>query len=48
MWAAQLWQTRNAPSGYSGYGDETTLYDALGARRAEILRLIGWRRPVAV
>lgn len=47
MWSAQLFQTRNAPSGYAGYGDETTLYDALGARRAEILRLIGWRRPVA-
>lgn len=47
MWAAQLFQTRNAPSGYAGYGDETTLYDALGARRAEILRLVGWRRPVA-
>jgi hypothetical protein len=47
MWAAQLYQSRNAPSGYAGYGDETTLYDALGARRAEIMRLIGWRRPVA-
>lgn len=46
MWAAQVYQTRNAPSGYAGYGDETTLYDALGARRAEILRLVGWRRPV--
>ena len=46
-WAAQMFQTRNAPSGYAGYGDETTLYDALGARRAEILRLVGWRRPVA-
>jgi len=45
-WAAQLYQTRNAPSGYAGYGDETTLYDALGARRAEIMRLLGWRRPV--
>ena len=44
-WAAQLFQTRNAPSGYAGYGDETSLYDALGARRAEILRLVGWRRP---
>lgn len=46
MWAGQLWQSRNAPSGYAGYGDETTLYDSLGARRAEILRLLGWRRPV--
>jgi len=23
------------------------MFDALGARRAEVLRLIGWRRPVA-
>jgi hypothetical protein len=43
--AAQFFQTRNAPSGYVGYGDETQLYDALGARRAEILRMVGWRRP---
>ena len=48
MWAALVYQTRNAPSGFAGYGDETTLYDSLGARRAEVMRLIGWRRPVAV
>jgi len=48
LWAAQMFQTRNAPSGYAGYGDEATLFDALGARRAEILRLVGWRRPVIV
>ena len=47
MWAGLLYQTRNAPSGFAGYGDETMLYDALGARRAEVMRLIGWRRPVA-
>ena len=47
MWAALVYQTRNAPSGFAGYGDETTLYDALGARRAEVMRLLGWRRPVA-
>ena len=46
MWAALVYQTRNAPSGYSGYGDDT-LFDSLGARRAEVMRLIGWRRPVA-
>lgn len=46
MWAAQVYQARNAPSGYAGYGDATTLYDALGPRRAEIMRLLGWRRPV--
>lgn len=45
MWAALVFQTRNAPSGFSGYGDETALLDTLGARRAEVMRLIGWRRP---
>lgn len=47
MWAGLLYQTRNAPSGFAGYGDETVLYDSLGARRAEVMRLLGWRRPVA-
>jgi len=47
-WAALMFQTRNAPSGFSGYGDDTMLLDALGANRAEIMRLIGWRRPEAV
>ncbi len=47
LWAAILYQSRSAPSGFAGYGDETQLYDVLGARRAEVLRLIGWRRPVA-
>jgi len=47
QWAALVYQARNAPSGFAGYGDETMLFDTLGARRAEILRLVGWRRPVA-
>jgi hypothetical protein len=47
MWAALVYQARNAPSGYAGYGDETALFDSLGARRSEILRMVGWRRPVA-
>src|SRR3954464_12145876 len=47
MWAALVYQARNAPSGFAGYGDETALYDTLGARRSEVMRLIGWRRPVA-
>ena len=47
LWAAILYQSRSAPSGFVGYGDETQLFDTLGARRAEVLRLIGWRRPVA-
>jgi hypothetical protein len=48
MWAGLIYQTRNAPSGFAGYGDETAVYDALGARRAEVMRLVGWRRPVAI
>ena len=48
MWAGILYQTRSAPSGFAGYGDETAIFDPLGARRAEVLRLIGWRRPRAV
>ena len=47
MWAALVFQSRNAPSGFAGYGDETMLFDSLGARRAEVMRLLGWRRPVA-
>lgn len=47
MWAALVYQARNAPSGYAGYGDETAMFDALGARRGEVMRLVGWRRPVA-
>lgn len=45
QWAALMYQARNAPSGYAGYGDETMMFDALGARRAEVMRLLGWRRP---
>jgi hypothetical protein len=48
MWAGILYQTRSAPSGFAGYGDETAIFDPLGARRAEVLRLIGWRRPRAI
>jgi hypothetical protein len=48
MWAALVYQSRNAPSGFAGYGDETVLFDSLGARRAEVMRLLGWRRPVAI
>lgn len=46
MWAALVYQTRNAPSGFAGYGDETMLFDALGARRAEVMRLLGFKRPL--
>jgi hypothetical protein len=45
-WAGLIFQTRAAPSGYDGYGDQTQLDEALGSQRAEIMRLIGWRRPV--
>jgi hypothetical protein len=47
VWAALFYQARNAPSGFAGYGDETTMFDSLGARRAEVMRMVGWRRPVA-
>jgi hypothetical protein len=47
IWAGLMFQTRNAPSGFSGYGDDTSMIDSLGARRAEVMRLVGWRRPVA-
>lgn len=45
MWAAVMYQQRSAPSGFDGYDAETALADA-GAKRGEILRLLGWRRPV--
>lgn len=45
MWASVIVQQRSAPSGYDGYDAETALADA-GAKRGEILRLLGWRRPV--
>jgi len=48
QWAALMYQARNAPSGFAGYGDETMLFDSLGARRAEVMRLLGWRRPAAL
>jgi hypothetical protein len=44
-WAVVLYQSGTAPAGFSGYDAETALMEA-GSRRAEILRLIGWRRPV--
>ena len=37
-WAGLMYQARNAPSGYAGYGDDTTLLNTLGANRAEIMR----------
>jgi hypothetical protein len=45
LWAAVVYQQRSAPSGFDGYDAETALADA-GSKRAEILRLLGWRRPV--
>jgi hypothetical protein len=47
-WAGLIFQARGAPSGFTGYDDASTMFDALGAQRAEIMRLIGWRRPVAL
>jgi hypothetical protein len=45
-WAAVLYQSRSAPSGFAGYDAETALAEA-GSRRAEIFRLLGWNRPVS-
>jgi hypothetical protein len=43
--AGLTYQSRNAPSGFSGYGDDTMLFDTLGAQRAEIMRQLRWRKP---
>lgn len=45
-WALVLYQSRSAPSGFAGYDAESALMEA-GSRRAEIMRLLGWRRPVS-
>lgn len=45
-WAALIYQARNSPAGFSGYDEQTAVYDSLGARRSDIMRRIGWRRPV--
>ena len=45
IWAAIVYQARSAPSGFTGYGDETWVIDSLGSRRSEVMRMIGWRRP---
>ena len=47
-WAGLMYQARNSPSGFTGFGDDTMIMDSLGAQRAEIMRLLGWRRPVAI
>lgn len=44
-WAGVMYQAKSAPAGFAGYDAETALAEA-GSRRAEILRLLGWRRPV--
>lgn len=46
MWAALIYQTRSAPVGFDGYDAESAFADA-GSKRAEIMRLLGWRRPVS-
>ena len=48
MWASILYQARSAGAGVSDFGDATAMFDPLGSRRAEIMRMIGWRRPLAV
>jgi hypothetical protein len=46
MWAALIYQQRSSPAGFDGFDAESAFVDA-GAKRAEIMRLIGWRRPVS-
>jgi hypothetical protein len=46
LWAAILYQQRAAPTGFAGYDEASAMFDSLGARRAEVMRLLGWRRPV--
>ncbi|MGI9116381.1 MAG: hypothetical protein ACR2JV_01940 [Gaiellales bacterium] len=47
LWAALFYQQRNAPSGFSGYGDGADIVgDVLGSKKADIYRFIGLRRPV--
>jgi len=47
-WAGLMHASRGAPSGFTGYDTDSMLVDALGSQRAEIMRLLGWRRPVAL
>jgi hypothetical protein len=46
-WAVLVYQSRSAPSGFSGYDDASSIYAAMGSHRTEIMRLIGFHRPVA-
>ena len=45
--AGLTYQSRGAPSGFEGYGDETMMFDSLGSQRSEIMRQLRWRMPVA-
>lgn len=47
LWAAMFYQYRNAPSGFSNFGDGADLMgDVMGSRKGDIYRLIGLRRPL--
>jgi hypothetical protein len=46
MWAALIYQQRSSPAGFDGFDAEAAFADA-GSKRAEIMRLLGWRRPVS-
>jgi len=46
-WATLIYQARVAPSGFAGFSEETVLYSD-NARRADIMRRLGWNRPVAI
>jgi hypothetical protein len=48
QWAALMYQQRNAPAGFPGFGGEG---DGFGfpqdaAKWSEIMRLLAWRKPV--
>jgi hypothetical protein len=50
LWVAELYQVRNAPSGFPGYGDPgADIYGPIDSSRwVSISRLCGLRRPLAL
>ena len=50
LWAAELYQTYQAPTGFAGYGDiGTDVYGPIAPSRfATISRMVGLNRPLAL
>jgi hypothetical protein len=51
LWAAHAYQLRSAPSGFAGYGEGVgdSMFDlSLASNRADIWRLSGMKRPIAL